>query len=1236
MAVRPTCPLAILLAMTAVVHLRLGAQEIDEGRFVLYTRQQGLSGNLTTGMVQDSTGYIWTSTTSGLNRFNGSSFVQFHSEDDSLSLPSENIRGLVRIDRKRICSFGDGLHIIDTYSGEVKNLFISYPEKRYQYKFNWILAVNSNASGDIFVLARSGFYHFNKSYQPVFRYDHYSKEQVATSSFTFGRYLLMLDENHLIIPSTSGVFFYDAAKREFRKMRADDCSIFPSLLNYPGNDYQFFQRANGKIIVLDNYSNSVFYIDFLKGQVYSTVLPLSAKKDFDYRSRIASYNDSIFFITGKNSGFYKIILSEKRNQLQFVGTKNFPSYACKDLLQDHDGNLWIATTSGLLHEVKNKALVRRMAAPQELVNSFPNLSIGPLVITKNCIVVGTSGGSGLLVFNKTDGQLTRRIGLEKCYRHPEEIFALAKLDENNILVGSNGPLFNTNISDGTIREIHMNDWIRDSGWIASICTDSRNHTMWISSGKLYAYDNRSNSTKLVHLHNNLLQRIEWTQSLQKDVSGNIWLAGHGLLRYNIVSGKLDRFIDSFPFIKIQDRQVNSFTADENNNLWISNNNNGLTCYNIDLQTFRHFTHNDGLPENNITSMIVIKGKLWLATLSGICCLDIKTSTIVAFGKEDGFPEEPLTKASKFFYDSVDNKLYIGFTSSLVEFDPAIAFRNLAVPKLFIESFSTNSCEKFLPHDNDFTTTWQNNEVKITIGTINFLSSTSQHYAFRLENGDSTWQDLGNRNVFNISNLTPGHHKVQVKLYSTGSRWPPQTREFDIVVLPPFWEKSWFYYSCGLLIILTIYVFVKWRTGIIQRKEQEKTRVQKLKAEEYKTQFELEQISNYFSSSFADKRNVDDVLWDVSKNLISWLNYEECMIYMWNDDRTKMLQKAWYGLKGSPGHTHISSFDVAPGQGVVGHVMVTKEPIVIPDTTKDSRYRVDDAYRLSEICVPIVHDDELIGIIDSEHSQLNYFTERDIKTLTTIATLVSNKIKQIESEQTLLIKQKEILSINQQLAEAQLLALQTQMNPHFLFNSLNGIKGMILDNEQQRASRYMTKFANLLRITLNQSREVFTTLCDNMEQLENYLTMEKLRFDDSFTFRITADKTIDQEETLIPTMMIQPLAENAIWHGLMPKKGNKKLSIHFSTMDQLIYCTVEDNGIGLRSSELLKKQKRSLHESLGLSNLRNRIKILNEKYNTGCSLELFDLQDVNRDRTGTCAVLSFNLITTQPNYESNIN
>jgi sensor histidine kinase YesM len=299
--------------------------------------------------------------------------------------------------------------------------------------------------------------------------------------------------------------------------------------------------------------------------------------------------------------------------------------------------------------------------------------------------------------------------------------------------------------------------------------------------------------------------------------------------------------------------------------------------------------------------------------------------------------------------------------------------------------------------------------------------------------------------------------------------------------------------------------------------------------------------------------------------------------------------------------------------------------VVPDTRKDSRYRVDDVPRLSEISVPILHNDELLGIIDSEHPAAGYFGDRDVKILTTIATLVGNMIKQIESDRSLKIHQQEITLINQQLAEAQLSALQTQMNPHFIFNCLNSIKAMILSDERGKASRYLSKFANMIRITLNQSKEIFTTLYENIEHLENYLEMEKLRLEDTVSFQIVVDDGIDSEETLIPTLMIQPLVENAIWHGLMHKTGDKHLRVRFYRTDDKMCCSIEDNGIGITLSEKIRKLGNPGHKSVGLSNLRNRIKIMNDKYDTGCTLEIRDLREPDSDRTGTRAVLRFKTI-----------
>ncbi|MGZ5190846.1 MAG: histidine kinase, partial [Flavisolibacter sp.] len=427
--------------------------------------------------------------------------------------------------------------------------------------------------------------------------------------------------------------------------------------------------------------------------------------------------------------------------------------------------------------------------------------------------------------------------------------------------------------------------------------------------------------------------------------------------------------------------------------------------------------------------------------------------------------------------------------------------------------------------------------------------------------------------------------------------------------------------------------IKWRTGLARKKEMEKTHIEKIKADHYKNQFELEQISNYFSSSLSGQKTEDEVLWDVAENLIGRMNYVDCMIYLWNADKTKMIQKAAFGPKGKPEFISEQVFEVFPGQGIVGHVINTMQPILVKDTRTDSRYRVDECFRLSEVCVPIIHDDELLGIIDSEHHLPNYFNERDIKILTTIATLIGNKLKQLESEQSLDVKQKELTNINELLAEARLSALQAQMNPHFVFNALNSIKRMILDEDNEKASRYLSKFALMIRMTLNHSRDIFVTLDENIEYLEAYLEMEQLRFDDSFTYRIITDENIDASETTIPSMMIQPLVENAIWHGLMQSGTDKKVCISFEQVQNKIICTVEDNGIGIRQSEKLKVKNKSPHHSLGLENLQKRIKIMNEKYGIDLSLGIMDLREKGNGQRGTRAVLQFNLITHKLLYES---
>ncbi len=213
---------------------------------------------------------------------------------------------------------------------------------------------------------------------------------------------------------------------------------------------------------------------------------------------------------------------------------------------------------------------------------------------------------------------------------------------------------------------------------------------------------------------------------------------------------------------------------------------------------------------------------------------------------------------------------------------------------------------------------------------------------------------------------------------------------------------------------------------------------------------------------------------------------------------------------------------------------------------------------------------------------------------------------------------------QQLAELEIKGLHAQMNPHFIFNCLNSIKEMILGDEKEHASRYLSKFAQLIRTNLEQSRQSFISVKQCVDHLQQYLEMEKIRFEE-FEYSIEMEEDRNIENVKMAPMLAQPLVENAIWHGLRGKTGEKKLFIRFYIHAAQLICEIEDNGIGYLQSLEDKNGSLKAHQSLGITNIYERMKVLNEKYNLKCSLSIKDKSELpERIDCGTIAILKFNI------------
>lgn len=186
--------------------------------------------------------------------------------------------------------------------------------------------------------------------------------------------------------------------------------------------------------------------------------------------------------------------------------------------------------------------------------------------------------------------------------------------------------------------------------------------------------------------------------------------------------------------------------------------------------------------------------------------------------------------------------------------------------------------------------------------------------------------------------------------------------------------------------------------------------------------------------------------------------------------------------------------------------------------------------------------------------------------------------------------KKTLTLEKNLAEYEQKALHLQMNPHFVFNCLGSISSFIIQNGNDEALKYLSKFSKLMRLTLEYSKESLIPVDKEIEGLQNYLELEQLRFNGIFNFTITKDKNIEDDMAL-PPLLIQPFVENAIIHGIVPKKAQGLITIDFALSEDNLVCTVKDNGIGFKTSQERKEKSVFVHQSMALNITRKRLKMI---------------------------------------------
>ncbi|WP_079240807.1 histidine kinase [Chryseobacterium indologenes] len=200
------------------------------------------------------------------------------------------------------------------------------------------------------------------------------------------------------------------------------------------------------------------------------------------------------------------------------------------------------------------------------------------------------------------------------------------------------------------------------------------------------------------------------------------------------------------------------------------------------------------------------------------------------------------------------------------------------------------------------------------------------------------------------------------------------------------------------------------------------------------------------------------------------------------------------------------------------------------------------------------------------------------------------------------------------------SLRREMNPHFIFNSLNSVNHFIATNNELEANQYLTKFSKLMRGVMENSTEDFIPFQQELDLLQNYLALEKTRFADKFDYEIEVDESLNMQNLHVPGMLIQPFLENAVWHGLRYRTDKGFLKLSFEKNESHLNILIEDNGIGIEESKKQKTQHQKTREGRGMKNTLERIQLLNDLYKKEITCSVKDQEN----NSGVLVTIQINL------------
>ena len=1162
----------------------------------------GLTDNNVSYAATDKNGFLWICTAEGLHRYDGRSLQAFYKENYP-ALGNNSIREVICDNTNRIWirSFGGYISMLDE-----ERRWHEIKIKQADTVATIYNIINTKSRG---VVLFRGSNQFKPEKPGSLNYNnwHFAGDTLFNARLTFSS---KIDEDRVIFIGSDVLFImdYQQGKITFSKKIPGITSACPFnantlLVSIWGRGVQQLSIADGNLIPMQTGTDQ-----------YGLPLPpgvISLRRMADNRYIVGtSYNG--VYIFDKNAGLLKRYHHDPLNA-RSIGSDHIFNMLC-----DTSGYVFITSiTSGLSYfNVFNKQA--------SSITAFNDKKNGMLIDGYvNAITANNDGTYWVGAYNqlvkwnrKTGESLFYDFGKTSwglALRGNDEITCMVKDSAGRIWAGTgNNGVVVLSPAGAVLKQFYTDSLHMPSNAVTGI-TFYNGH-MWIATSRGICRFNAATMQPAPFAHNHPLRsfhNIE-TENIWFSSNGDAWIGERrGGWRYSSQTNKLEKIVTQSGSFSIN---ISSFAEDAHGRIYVGGRFGMSVVENG--RVIKEYNRLSGLRGDRCESMLKdTHGRIWIENDNCIVRFDPADSSFVVFDERAGL--SPYGFRTGAVFRENNGLLFFGSEKGMSWFHPDSLVLPRTALKLSISSIQTSDTLMQMAQESTVHLQSRNNII-FRFSAIDLGRPKSIFIRYRLAGFDEGWTPSLDAYEVRYNLLPPGEYVLEAEASVDGHNWTKAQYPVHVMVHPVFWQTWWFKVLAAFIAASIIYVALLRRERRIKRQAEAKARQEQLRTQGLLHQLETEQVINYFATSLSGLHNIDDVLWDVVKNCISKLGFEDCVIYLFNKEKNVLIQKAAYGPKNIDYREIFNRIEIPLGSGIVGAVGETRQSEMISDTSKDPRYIPDDAVRLSEIAVPITGSNGILGVIDSEHPRAGFYTPWHLQILTAISILVANKIEQLQAEMTSRQKEVELARLQRDVATSQLTATRAQMNPHFIFNALNSVQQYILQGNTDEANKYLSRFSRLQREILNHCDQPFISLQKETDMLKMYLELEQLRFNGTFDFSIAVDDDVDAGEVTLPPMVLQPFVENAIWHGLMPRTGQRKVSVMFRLInDETLHCTILDNGVGRKAAADNKKQNGTVnHASKGLSLVYERLHLLEQQFQKPFKATIHDMVDENGAASGT--------------------